>query len=105
MTETTKKRIDVGSRSKEIVALEAQHMAPGLQSFALYSGLAMARGQGRRRREFPRIEGVVLELLIPVVEPLEPGRTVLFAVDARDAVELDQIAGHVVLDDGVGDAA
>jgi 4-aminobutyrate aminotransferase-like enzyme len=48
MTETTKKRIDVGSRSKEIVALEAQHMAPGLQSFALYSGLAMARGQGSR---------------------------------------------------------
>ena len=31
-------------RSKEIVELEQRHMAPGLQSFALYSGLAMARG-------------------------------------------------------------
>jgi 4-aminobutyrate aminotransferase/(S)-3-amino-2-methylpropionate transaminase len=48
MTETTKKRIEVGPRSKEIVSLEARHMAPGLQSFALYSGLAMASGQGSR---------------------------------------------------------
>jgi 4-aminobutyrate aminotransferase / (S)-3-amino-2-methylpropionate transaminase / 5-aminovalerate transaminase len=36
----------VGPRSKEIVAREQRHIAPGLQSFALYSGLAMARGQG-----------------------------------------------------------
>ncbi len=35
-----------GPRSRSIVALEQQHMAPGLQSFALYSGLAMARGTG-----------------------------------------------------------
>ncbi len=35
-----------GPRSRSIVAREQQHMAPGLQSFALYSGLAMARGSG-----------------------------------------------------------
>lgn len=35
-----------GPRSRSIVAREQQHMAPGLQSFALYSGLAMARGTG-----------------------------------------------------------
>ena len=48
MTETTRKRLEVGERSKRITALEARNMAPGLQSFALYSGLAMARGQGSR---------------------------------------------------------
>ncbi|HWZ85611.1 MAG TPA: aspartate aminotransferase family protein [Thermoanaerobaculia bacterium] len=48
MTEVTKKRIEVGERSKAIAALEARHMAPGLQSFALYAGLAMARGEGSR---------------------------------------------------------
>jgi 4-aminobutyrate aminotransferase/(S)-3-amino-2-methylpropionate transaminase len=48
MTEVTKKRNEVGERSRQIVALEAGHMAPGLQSFALYSGLAMARGEGSR---------------------------------------------------------
>jgi 4-aminobutyrate aminotransferase-like enzyme len=48
MTEVMKKRIEVGPRSREIAALEARHMAPGLQSFALYAGLAMARGQGSR---------------------------------------------------------
>ena len=37
-----KNRIEVGTRSKSIVDLEQRHMAPGLQSFALYSGLAMA---------------------------------------------------------------
>ena len=37
---------EVGPRSKEIVAREQRHIAPGFQSFALYSGLAMARGQG-----------------------------------------------------------
>jgi len=41
-------RLEVGSRSKEIVELEQRHMAPGLQSFALYSGLAMATGSGSR---------------------------------------------------------
>jgi 4-aminobutyrate aminotransferase-like enzyme len=35
-----------GPRSQRIVAEEAQHVAPGLQSYALYSGLAMARGRG-----------------------------------------------------------
>ena len=43
-----KSRTEVGPRSKEIVELEQRHMAPGLQSFALYSGLAMAGGQGSR---------------------------------------------------------
>ena len=33
-------------RSREIIAREARHIAPGYQSFALYSGLAMARGSG-----------------------------------------------------------
>jgi 4-aminobutyrate aminotransferase/(S)-3-amino-2-methylpropionate transaminase len=47
MTEV-KTRLEVGPRSKSIVALEQRHMAPGLQSFALYSGLAMARGEGSR---------------------------------------------------------
>jgi 4-aminobutyrate aminotransferase / (S)-3-amino-2-methylpropionate transaminase / 5-aminovalerate transaminase len=35
-----------GPRSREIVAREARHIAPGYQSFALYSQLAMARGRG-----------------------------------------------------------
>ncbi|HYR46231.1 MAG TPA: aspartate aminotransferase family protein [Thermoanaerobaculia bacterium] len=39
---------NAGSRSREIFAREERHMAPGLQSFALYSGLAMARGEGSR---------------------------------------------------------
>ena len=42
------KRREVGPRSKGIVELEQRHMAPGLQSFALYSGLAMAEGRGSR---------------------------------------------------------
>jgi 4-aminobutyrate aminotransferase-like enzyme len=37
-----------GPRSREIVAREARHIAPGYQSFALYSGLAMARGRGSK---------------------------------------------------------
>jgi 4-aminobutyrate aminotransferase-like enzyme len=37
---------EVGPRSREIVAREKRHIAPGYQSFALYSGLAMARGSG-----------------------------------------------------------
>jgi 4-aminobutyrate aminotransferase/(S)-3-amino-2-methylpropionate transaminase len=40
------KRSAPGPRSQEIVAREQRHIAPGLQSFALYSGLAMARGTG-----------------------------------------------------------
>jgi len=47
MTETVK-RNEVGPRSKRIFEQEQRHMAPGLQSFALYSGLAMARGKGSR---------------------------------------------------------
>ncbi len=39
-------RREPGPRSKDIVAREQRHIAPGYQSFALYSGLAMARGQG-----------------------------------------------------------
>ena len=39
-------RREVGPRSREIVAREQKHIAPGSQSFSLYAGLAMARGQG-----------------------------------------------------------
>ena len=35
-----------GPRSQEIVARERRHAAAGMQGFALYAGLAMARGQG-----------------------------------------------------------
>jgi 4-aminobutyrate aminotransferase-like enzyme len=35
-----------GPRSREIIAREQRHIAPGIQSFALYAGVAMARGQG-----------------------------------------------------------
>src|SRR5499427_2082909 len=35
-----------GPRSQEIVARERRHAAAGMQGFALYSGLAMARGRG-----------------------------------------------------------
>jgi 4-aminobutyrate aminotransferase/(S)-3-amino-2-methylpropionate transaminase len=48
MTGITKKRNEIGPRSRRTVELEQRHMAPGLQSFALYSGLAMARGEGSR---------------------------------------------------------
>jgi 4-aminobutyrate aminotransferase-like enzyme len=39
-------RREVGPRSREIVAREQRHVAPGIQSFALYAGLAMQRGTG-----------------------------------------------------------
>src|SRR5262249_51567661 len=39
-------RHEPGPRSREIVAREQRHIAPGLQSFALHAGLAMARGEG-----------------------------------------------------------
>jgi 4-aminobutyrate aminotransferase/(S)-3-amino-2-methylpropionate transaminase len=45
---TVTKRKEAGPRSKAIFERESRHMAPGLQSFAVYSGLAMARGQGSR---------------------------------------------------------
>jgi 4-aminobutyrate aminotransferase/(S)-3-amino-2-methylpropionate transaminase len=35
-----------GPRSKEIVAREQRHLAPGLQGFALWAGVAMDSGQG-----------------------------------------------------------
>lgn len=35
-----------GPRSREVVAREQAHLAPGLQSFALWSGVAMERGEG-----------------------------------------------------------
>ena len=37
-----------GPRSTELFERESAHMAPGLQSIALYSGLAMAKGRGSR---------------------------------------------------------
>ena len=40
------RRREVGPRSRRIVAEEQRHISPGLQSFALTAGLAMARGQG-----------------------------------------------------------
>ena len=39
-------RREVGPRSRAIVARESGHIAPGLQGFAQYAGLAMARGEG-----------------------------------------------------------
>ncbi|PYN07879.1 MAG: aspartate aminotransferase family protein [Candidatus Rokuibacteriota bacterium] len=39
-------RREVGPRSRRIVADEQRHLSPGLQSFALTAGVAMARGQG-----------------------------------------------------------
>ena len=35
-----------GPRSREVVAREQEHLAPGLQSFALWSGVAMDHGEG-----------------------------------------------------------
>ena len=35
-----------GPRSRELVAREQQHLAPGLQSFALWAGVAMDEGHG-----------------------------------------------------------
>jgi 4-aminobutyrate aminotransferase / (S)-3-amino-2-methylpropionate transaminase / 5-aminovalerate transaminase len=48
VTRATGKRNEVGPRSRSITEEEGRYMAPGLQSFALYSGLAMAQGQGSR---------------------------------------------------------
>ena len=39
-------RREVGPRSKAVVAQERRHIAPGLQGFAQYAGLAIARGEG-----------------------------------------------------------
>jgi len=39
-------RREIGPQSKRIVAEEQRHMSPGLQSFALSAGVAMARGEG-----------------------------------------------------------
>jgi 4-aminobutyrate aminotransferase-like enzyme len=39
-------RREIGPRSRDIVAQERRHLAPGLQSFALNAGVAMARGEG-----------------------------------------------------------
>jgi len=35
-----------GPRSRAVVAREAEHLAPGLQGFALWAGVAMASGEG-----------------------------------------------------------
>jgi 4-aminobutyrate aminotransferase / (S)-3-amino-2-methylpropionate transaminase / 5-aminovalerate transaminase len=40
------RRREIGPQSRRIVAEEQRHMSPGLQSFALTAGLAMARGEG-----------------------------------------------------------
>ena len=39
-------RREVGPRSRDIVAREGRHIAPGYQGLAQYAGLAMARGNG-----------------------------------------------------------
>ena len=39
-------RREPGPRSRDIIAREQRYVAPGLQSFALYAGVAMARGEG-----------------------------------------------------------
>ncbi len=46
-----KKKVDIrtripGPRSQEVVAREQKHLAPGLQGFALWAGVAMDRGEG-----------------------------------------------------------
>lgn len=48
MTKGRGERIEVGPRSRQVFERESRHMAPGLQSFALYSGLAMVSGRGSR---------------------------------------------------------
>src|SRR5512137_757828 len=35
-----------GPRSREVVDAEQRHLAPGLQGFALWAGVAMAKGEG-----------------------------------------------------------
>jgi len=35
-----------GPRSQEVVAKEQRHLAPGLQAFALWAGVAMDSGSG-----------------------------------------------------------
>ena len=45
------KKVDIqtpvpGPRSREIVAREQKHLAPGLQGFALWAGIAMEKGEG-----------------------------------------------------------
>lgn len=35
-----------GPKSRALVSQEAQHLAPGLQGFALWAGVAMDQGQG-----------------------------------------------------------
>jgi 4-aminobutyrate aminotransferase-like enzyme len=47
MPETLKHQ-EVGPKSKEIFANESRYMAPGLQSIALYSGIAMDYGRGAK---------------------------------------------------------
>jgi 4-aminobutyrate aminotransferase-like enzyme len=47
----TKKKVSLrtpipGPRSQEIVAKEQRHLAPGLQGFALWAGVAMEKGEG-----------------------------------------------------------
>src|SRR5205823_5733442 len=39
-------RREVGPRSRDIVAREGRHIAPGYQGLAQYAGLAMAHGSG-----------------------------------------------------------
>jgi 4-aminobutyrate aminotransferase-like enzyme len=46
MTRVRLQTVIPGPRSKEIVSSEQQHLAPGLQGFALWAGVAMERGEG-----------------------------------------------------------
>src|SRR3569833_2947295 len=46
MSKVTLKTEIPGPRSKEVVAREQKNLAPGLQGFALWAGVAMDHGQG-----------------------------------------------------------
>ena len=66
--------------------------------------LQAERRRGAARRERPARPGRtewLREVLVAVVEPLEPGRTVVVLRQSRHAVELDEVAGDVVLHDRV----
>jgi hypothetical protein len=55
--------------------------------------------------QFVRVEGMVRESLIAVVEPFKPGQRRAGAFDPANAVELDEISGHVALKNGLFDSS
>ena len=70
-----------GPRSQEVVAREQRHLAPGLQGFALWAGVAMDRGEYGRatelyeaslrlRRELGDSRGVASVLIIVAAQTL-----------------------------------